>query len=163
MEFHFDATFYALVALVIFLAFVVYLKVPGTVAKSLDERAERIAKELEDARKLREEAQTLLASYQRKQREAQQEADEIVEAAKAEASRMIEETRTDLAEQLERRTRQAEDKIAQAEAQALNEVRSVAVDTAVEASRKLIADSIDAGRDAEIVEQNISDLAGKLN
>ena len=75
-----DATFWALVALIIFLAVVVYLKVPGMIGKSLDDRAEKIRNELEEARKLREEAQALLAEYQKKRKEAEKEAGDIVEA-----------------------------------------------------------------------------------
>jgi len=159
----FDNTFWTLVALLIFLGFVVYLKVPGRVTKLLDDRAEKISNELDDARKLREEAQALLASYQRKQREAQQEADDIVEAAQAEAKRLIEETRADIAAQLERRTKMAEEKIAQAEAQAMTEVQAVAADTAVEAARTIISEKIDAGADAKLVDEDISALSGKLN
>lgn len=162
MEF-FDNTFWTLVALLIFLGGVIYLRVPGRVTKSLDDRADRIAKELDEARNLREEAQALLASYQRKQREAQQEAEDIVEAAQHEAKRIIEETRADLAAQLERRTKLAEEKIAQAEAQAMAEVRAAAADTAVEAARTIIAGRIDAGADAKLVDADIAALAGKLN
>jgi len=159
----FDNTFWALVALLIFLGGVLYLRVPGRVTKSLDERADRISRELDEARRLREEAQALLASYQRKQREAQQEADDIVEAAKHEAGRIIEETRADLATQLERRTRMAEEKISQAEAQAMAEVQAIAADTAVEAARSLIAERMDAGTDAKLVDADITALSGKLN
>ncbi|WP_457298303.1 F0F1 ATP synthase subunit B family protein, partial [Phyllobacterium sp. P5_D12] len=77
----FDATFYALVGLVIFLALMIYLKVPAVVNKSLDGRADKIRDELEEARRLREEAQSLLAEFQRKRKEAEKEAGEIVAAA----------------------------------------------------------------------------------
>ncbi len=157
-----DNTFWTLVALVIFLAGVVYLKVPGTITKSLDERGERISRELEEARKLREEAQTLLASYQRKQREAQAEADEIVEAAKAEAGRMIEETREELSVQLDRRTKLAEEKIKAAEAQAMAEVQSIAADAAVGAARVVIASKTDAAADAKIVDADIAKLGSQI-
>jgi F-type H+-transporting ATPase subunit b len=163
MDIFFTNTFFALVALVIFVAGMIYLRLPGRITKSLDERAERIAKELEDARQLREDAQALLASYQRKQREAEQEAKDIVEAAKHEAARIIEDTRADLATQLERRTKIAEEKIAQAESQAMAEVQAVAADTAVAAARQLIAEKIDASADAKLVDRDIDALAGKLN
>ena len=81
----FDATFWALVALVIFLGIVIYMKVPGMITKAFDDRAGKIRNELEEARKLREEAQALLAEYQRKRKEAEEEAAEIVDAAKREA------------------------------------------------------------------------------
>ncbi len=158
-----DNAFWALVALLIFMGGVLYLRVPAMVTKALDERTDRIARELEDARKLREEAQALLASYQRKQREAQGEAEEILEAAKHEAVHMIDETRAALATQLERRTKLAEEKIAQAEAQALAEVQAIAADTAVEAARTLIAAKVDASTDARIIDTEIAELGPKLN
>jgi len=158
----FDNTFWALVALLIFIGGVFYLKVPSTVAKSLDERGEKIAKDLEEARKLREEAQALLASYQRKQREAQTEADEIIEAAKNEAAHMVEEIRGELAEQLDRRTKTAEDKIMAAEAQAMAEVQSIAADAAVSSARMVIAAKTDAAADAKIIDAEIATLGAKL-
>lgn len=158
----FDNTFWALVALLIFMGGVLYLKVPGMVTKSLDERGERIARELEEARLLREEAQTLLASYQRKQREAKTEADEIIEAAKHEAARMIEEIRHDLSEQLDRRTKLAEDKINAAEATAMAEVQSIAADAAIGAAHTVIAAKIDAGADAKIVDADIAKLGAQI-
>lgn len=158
-----DNSFWALVALVIFIGGIIYLRVPGQITKSLDDRADKIANELEEARRLREEAQTLLASYQRKQREAESEADEIVEAAKAEAERLVDDTRAELAEQLKRRSRIAEEKIAQAEAQAVNEVRAIASEAAISAARTIIARQIDAGKDAALVDKAINDMAGKLN
>ncbi|MDA4630026.1 ATP F0F1 synthase subunit B, partial [Escherichia coli] len=103
------------IVLVIFLALMVYLKVPGVVGKSLDGRAERIRDELEEARRLREEAQSLLAEYQRKRKEAEKEAGEIVAAAQREAHAIIEETKQKTEEYVARRNKLAEQKIAQAE------------------------------------------------
>ncbi len=162
MEF-FDNTFWAMVALLIFGGGMLYLRVPAMVTKALDDRIARVARELDEARKLREDAQTLLASYQRKQREVQSEADEILDAAKREAAHMIDETRAALAIQLERRTKLAEDKIALAETQAVAEVQEIAADTAVEAARTLIALRIDADADAKIVDADIAQLGAKLN
>ena len=85
-----DAAFWALVALVIFLGIVIYLKVPGMINKSLDERAERIRNELDEARRLREEAQQLLAEYQRKRKDAEKEAGELIAAAEHEAAGLVE-------------------------------------------------------------------------
>ncbi|MBL4645099.1 MAG: ATP F0F1 synthase subunit B, partial [Rhizobiales bacterium] len=84
----FDATFWALVGLVLFLALIIYLKVPGKMGEALDKRSDAIRSELEDARRLREEAQALLAEYQRKQREAEREAEDIINQAKREAKAM---------------------------------------------------------------------------
>ena len=117
----FDATFYALVGLVIFLALMIYLKVPAVVNKSLDGRADKIRDELEEARRLREEAQSLLAEFQRKRKEAEKEAGEII--APREAHRLL---RGSQAENRRicnaRRKKLAEQKIAQAETEAVNEV-----------------------------------------
>lgn len=158
-----DATFWALIALVIFLAIIVYLKVPGTVGSALDKRATKIASDLEDARRLREQAQQLLAEYQRKRKEAEQEASSIVEAAKAEASQLVAEARQKTEEFVTRRSAMAEQKIAQAEREAVNEVRATAVDIATEAARKVLALKVDAKAGAELFKSSLSDLKAKLN
>ena len=119
-----DATFWATVALFIFIGILIYMKVPGMLARSLDERAERIRNEIEDARRLREEAQQLLAEYQRKRREAEQEAADIVSAAKREADMLLDEAKARTEEYVARRTTLAEQKIAQAERDAVNDVRA---------------------------------------
>jgi F-type H+-transporting ATPase subunit b len=158
----FDATFWVAVAFVAFVA-LVGKKVYTFAAEALDKRAEAIRNELDEAVRLREEAQALLASYQRKQRSAESEAEEIVEHAKAEAARLAEQAETDLAAALERRTRMAEDKIAQAEAQAVAEVRDLAVDMAVKAARQLITENLDQTKAAGLVDEAIADLGKKLH
>lgn len=155
--------FWVLLGLIVFIGIIIYMRVPGMLTKSLDERGAGIAKELDEARRLREEAQQVLASYQRKQREAMKEAEDIVAQAKAEAEAMAKETRDNLSAQVERRTQMAEQKIAQAEVQAMNEVRAVAADVAIEAARRLIAEKVDTSRDAEIIEKSIADLTAKLH
>lgn len=155
--------FWVLLGLIVFIGIIIYMRVPGMLTKSLDERGAGIAKELDEARRLREEAQQVLASYQRKQREAMKEAEDIVAQAKAEAEAMAKETRDNLKAQVERRTQMAEQKIAQAEVQAMNEVRAVAADVAIEAARRLIAEKVDTSRDAEIIEKSIADLTAKLH
>ncbi len=158
-----DATFWATVAFFIFFAIVLYLKVPGMISKSLDERAERIRGELEDARKLREEAQQLLAEYQRKRKDAEKEAAEIVEIAKREAGLLAEEAHAKTEEYVARRTALAELKIGQAERDAINEVRSNAVDLAVEAARQLLAGKVDAKTGADLFKSSVQEVKGKLN
>jgi F-type H+-transporting ATPase subunit b len=158
-----DATFWATVALVIFLAVVVYLKVPAMIGKSLDSRAAKIANELEEARRLREESQQLLAEFQRKRKEAEKEAAEIVEAAKREAASLVEDAHKKSEEYVVRRTAMAEQKIAQAERDAVNEVRATAVDIAVEAARKVLATKVDAGADAALFSSSVQELKSKLN
>ncbi|MGX1197140.1 F0F1 ATP synthase subunit B [Parvibaculum sp. MBR-TMA-1.3b-4.2] len=155
--------FWVLLGLIVFIGIIIYMRVPAMLTKSLDERGAGIAKELDEARRLREEAQQVLASYQRKQREAMKEAEDIVAQAKVEAEAMAKETRENLNAQVERRTQMAEQKIAQAEVQAMNEVRAVAADVAIEAARRLIAEKVDTSKDAEIIEKSIADLSTKLH
>ena len=158
-----DATFWATVGLFIFLAIVAYLGVPGMVGKSLDSRAEKIRNEFEEARRLREEAQQLLAEYQRKRKEAEQEAGEIVAAAKREADMLVNEAKARTEEYVTRRTAMTEQKIAQAERDAVNEVRSNAVDIAVAAASKLLADRVDAKADAALFKSSLEDVKSRLN
>src|SRR5690606_29543288 len=139
------ADFWILGCLVAFFLILGYFKVHRTIAGSLDKRAADIAAELDEARRLREEAQQLLASYQRKQREAMKEAEDIVTQARTEAEQLAKETRANMEAQVDRRTKLAEDKIAQAEAQALNDVRSTAAEVAIGAARRDLADQVDSG------------------
>jgi F-type H+-transporting ATPase subunit b len=157
-----DSTFWVFVALILFLMLVTYLGLPGMLTKSLDQRSKRIADEIDEARRLREEAQAMLASYQRKQKEAEAEAQDIVASAKTEAERFARESREKLEAQMQRRTKMAEDKIAQAEQQAANEVRATAAAVAVAAARQVIDERVDAGRDARIVDTSIEELGAKL-
>jgi len=158
-----DATFWALVGLVIFLAILFYMKVPGMLASQLDQRADRISSELDDARRLREEAQQLLAEYQRKRKEAEKEAQDIVAAAKREAEGIVVEARQKTEEYIARRNQLAETKIGQAEREAVNQVRASAVDIAVEASRRLLADKVDANANAVLFKDSVSAVRAKLN
>jgi F-type H+-transporting ATPase subunit b len=157
------ATLWATVALVIFLAIAVYIKVPGLIAKALDARAAKISDELEDARLLREEAQQLLGQYQRKRKEAEQEAADIVAAAKREADMLAAEAHKKIEDYVTRRTSLAEQKIGQAEREAIGEVRASAVDIAVEAARTLLAGKIDAKAGADLFKASLQDVKSKLN
>lgn len=158
-----DATFWALIALIIFLGIVAYMKVPGMMAKSLDERADRIRNELDEARRLREEAQQLLAEYQRKRKDAEKEAGELIAAAEHEAEGLVADARQKTEEYVERRTAMAEQKIALAEAEAVNEVRQSAVDIAVAAARTLIAEKADAKAVGAMFKSSVKELKEKLN
>ncbi len=157
------AEFWVAVAFVAFLLILVYYKVPKLIAKALDDRAEAIRKELDEARRLREEAQTLLADYQKKHRNVGQEADAIVEQARREAEAFAHETRASLKDTLERRTRLAEDKIARAEAQAVDEVRASAIDVALAAAEKILREKTAGSGGAALIDQSIRDLKGRLN
>ncbi|ESW93985.1 F0F1 ATP synthase subunit B [Mesorhizobium sp. M1307] len=157
------ATLWATVALVIFLGIAIYIKVPGMIAKALDARADKISSELEEARRLREEAQQLLGQYQRKRKEAEQEAAAIVAAAKREADMLAAEAHKKTEDYVARRTALAEQKIGQAEREAIGEVRASAVDIAVEAARALLAGKIDAKAGADLFNASLQDLKSKLN
>ena len=158
-----DNTFWATVALVIFVAVVFYFKVPGTISKSLDERANRIRNELEEARRLREEAQQLLAEFQRKRKEAEKDAADIVSAAKREADILLDEARRKTEDYVTRRTALAEQKIAQAEREAVNEVRASAIDIAVEASRAMLAAKSAATSGVDLFKASLEEIKSKLN
>ena len=158
-----DATFWALVGLVLFFALIVYLKVPGMIASSLDDRAAAIRDELEVARKLREEAEALLADYKRRAAEAEGEAASIVEHAKREAEALTVEARRRMEEYVTSRTRLAEQKIAQAEQQAVQEVRALSADVAIAAAEKLLAARVKGETAAALVEKAIGDVKSRLN
>lgn len=147
-------TAWVAVAFVLFILLLWKLKVPAAINTALDERGARIKAELEEAARLREEAQALFAEYQRKQKAALKDAEDIVAAARAEAKAIAAQAEIDLKAALARRQAQAEAKIAQAETQALAEVRSAAVDIAVEAARMVLAKQAgnQAAMDAAITE-----------
>jgi F-type H+-transporting ATPase subunit b len=158
-----DATFWALVALVLFLALMVYLKVPGVVTSSLDKRADTIRKELDDARRLREEAQSLLAEYQRKGREAEAEAEQIIDQAKREAEALASEAARRLDDYVASRTKIAEQKIAQAEMQALQEVKALSADVAIAAAEKILGAKVKGPAGDILISRSIGDVKSKLN
>ena len=158
-----DATFFALVGLILFFVLLAYLKVPGMVAKSLDQRAENIRSELAEAKRLREEAQQLLAEYQRKRKEAEAEAEQIVAAAEREAAMLTEEARQKTEEFVARRNALSEQKIRQAEADAISAVRSAAVDLAVAAAEKVIAKKADAGTQEALFKDSVDKVQTRLN
>jgi F-type H+-transporting ATPase subunit b len=157
------ATVWATIALLIFIGIVVYLKVPGMISKALDSRADKIRHDLDEARRLREEAQALLAEFQQKRKAAEKEAGDIVTAAKREAEMLVAEAHKKTEDYVARRTAMAEQKIAQAEREAVNEVRSSAVDIAVEAARKLLADNPEIKAGEELFKSSLQDLKSKLN
>ena len=158
-----DATFIALVGLIIFLALLAYLKVPGMIGRSLDERAANIAKELDEARTLREEAQALLAEYHRKRKEAEKEASEIVASAQREAAALLTEAKAKSEDYIVRRNKLAEQKIAQAESDAVNQVRASAVEIAVAAAGSLIANKMDAKTAGEMFKASLDQVKTNLN
>ena len=159
----FDATFFAFVGLLLFFALIVYLKVPGMMAKALDERAEKISNELAEAKRLREEAQHLLAEYQRKRKDAEAEAASIVAAAEREAEMLTAEAKQKTEEYVTRRNALSEQKIKQAEADAINAVRSAAVDLAIAAAERVLASKTDAATGKALFVTAIGEVKARLN
>jgi len=155
--------FWVAVSFVAFFAILYHFKVHTLIAKALDDRATAIKEELDQARRLRDEAQNLLADYQKKHRNAEKEAAEIVEEARRNAETYAQETRAALKDSLERRTRQAEEKIARAEAQAVEEVRGSAVDAAIAAAEKILREKAAGAAGAAITDESIRGLKARLN
>jgi F-type H+-transporting ATPase subunit b len=157
-----DPTFWVAVAFVVFAGLMVW-KARKPVLDGIDARAERIKAELDEAQRLREEAQKALAEYKRKQRDAAKEAEDLLANARHEADLLRNQAAEDLKAMLARREKAALEKIDQAEAQALQEVRAQAVDIAMAATAKLLSESVDPGRDQAMVDQAIRDLGQKLH
>ena len=159
----FDATFYAFVGLVLFLVLIAYLKVPAMMGSALDQRAEKISNDLAEAKRLREEAQSLLAEYQRKRKEAEAEAASIVAIAQREAEALAAEAKQKTEEYVARRTALSEQKIKQAEADAINAVRSAAVDLAIGAAETVLAAKKDAEIGKSLFDKAVSEVKARLN
>ncbi len=157
-----SAEFWVAVA---FIAFVAGVFKPGrkAILGALDRRAMKIQSEIDEATRLREEAQAVLAAYQRKQREAAEETEEMLEYAKEEAELLRRRTLSELEEALGRRQQQALDHIAQAEAEAAQEVRNRAVDIAVAATMRILEENLDAKRGNDLIKAAIEELPKKLH
>ena len=163
MEFLRDPETWVGLGFLVIVGIFLYQRVPAFAAAALDARAAAISKELDEARRLREEAEAVLAEYARKAASVEKEAEAIIAEARAEPERFAAEQRAALKAQIERRAQQAQEKIAQAEAHAMAEIRELAADAAVAAAEKLIAARLDEKRAATLIEQSIKDLSGKLN
>ena len=158
-----DATFWVGAAFLLFVAILFYLKVPGMLTKALDDRAQKISDDLEAARQLREEAQALLANYERKQRDALSEAEEIIAYAKEEALREADIAAKKLDEAIARRQQSALDKIAMAEAQAEKQVRDAAIEIAISAATAVVAQQVKGERADALIATATADLGRHLN
>ena len=163
MEFIFEPEFWVAVSFFLFIGGLLYLGVHKKIASALDARAATIAKELEQAKRLREEAEKVLADYRRKQGEAVKETEAIINLASKEAEILAAETRRSMKEHFERRIKLAEDKIGRAEAEALREVREAAADAAVTAAQTVIAAKLTPDAADKLMKQAIDALRGKLN
>lgn len=159
----FNTNYVVLLAFLLFVGVLVYLKVPALLTGLLDDRAEGIRAELNQAKALREEAQTILASYERKQREVQQQAERIVEHAKVEAEEAAAKALEDLKASIVRRLAAAQDQIASAEAAAVKEVRDTAVSVAVGAASEVIAASMSDADGEKLIDEAITTVGEKLH
>lgn len=159
---HHDPAFWVAIALLVFLG-LVFKPVSKMATKGLDDRAQKIKAELDEAERLRNEAQDLLAQYQRKQRDAQREAESIIEHAKAEAERLDREGKERLKEMLERREKLAMDRIALAEQQARELFRARAIDVAVLAAQKVLASELSATQADGLIDKAVGGLAERLH
>ncbi len=158
-----EAEAWVAIAFVIFLGVLGYFGVHNKLVQGVDTRRDRIKAELDEARRLKEEAQALLAGYRRKQHEVEQEAQAIIASAKAEAERLAGEAEAKLEELIARHARVAEEKIKQAEAQAVADVRSAAADAAVAAAESILARTVKDGVADNLIAQGIADVKAKLN
>ncbi len=155
--------FWVAVAFVILMAVFAYFGIHHTVLKALDHRADRIKAELDDARRLKEEAAALLAEYKSKRTSAEREAEEIIANAKAEAERIATEAKAKMEDFVARRTKTAEGKIALAEAQAVADVRSAAANAAVAAASTILSQSVKGEVADDLLAKGIDEVRAKLN
>jgi F-type H+-transporting ATPase subunit b len=158
-----NTDFVVSIGFIVFVGILLYYKVPAMIGGMLDKRAETIRNELAEARALREEAQTLLASYERKQKEVQAQADRIVENARDEATRAAAQAKEDIRASVARRVAAAEDQIASAEKAAVREVKDRAVTVAIAAAQDLIAAQMTATQGNKLIDDAIGVVEAKLH
>jgi len=158
-----NTNFIVLLAFLLFLAILVYYKVPGMVGRMLDERSAGIRKDLDEARRLRDEAQTLLGSFERKQREVDAQASRIVAAAKEEAEKAAVLAMDEIRASVARRLAAAHEQIASAEARAIRDVRDEAITVAVNAARDVIAQKMTPASGNALIDDAISAVEAKLH
>jgi F-type H+-transporting ATPase subunit b len=159
----FEAEFWVAVAFLLFVLLLFYVGAHKKLIEVLDARGAKIKADLDEARRLRDEAEQLLAEYKRKQGEAEREAQAIVAEAKAEAERVAAESKSKMEDFVARRTKLAETKIGQAEAQALADVRAAAADAAVAAAEKILTQTAKGKVAEDLIARGIEDVKAKLN
>jgi F-type H+-transporting ATPase subunit b len=158
-----EPEFWVAVAFVILMGVFVYFGIHRTVLQSLDHRSDRIKGELDDARRLKDEAAKLLAEYQARHASAEREAQDIIASAQAEAERIASEAKAKLEDFVARRTKTAESKIALAEAQAIADVRSAAANAAVAAASTILSQSVKGEVADDLLAKGIAEVRAKLN
>ena len=158
-----NTDFIVLLAFLVFVGILLYYKVPSAVGKLLDKRADGIRADIDEARRLRDEAQEIYASYERRQREVKGQADEIVANAQREARAQAEKAKVDLQHSIERRLAAAQDQIASAESDAVRAVRDRAVQVAVAAASEVLGRQMGAQDRMTGIDRAIDDVARHLN
>ena len=158
-----NTDFIVLLAFLLFVGVLIFLKVPSKIGELLDKRAAGIRSDLEEARGLRDEAQALLASYERKQKDVQDQADRIVQTARDEATRAAEQAKSDIRASVDRRLAGAEEQIASAEAAAIRAVRDRAIAVAVAAARDVVSREMSAERRQHLIDSSIDTVEQKLH
>jgi F-type H+-transporting ATPase subunit b len=158
-----NSDFVVLIAFVVFVGVLLYARVPAMLTGILDKRAATIQAELEAARAMREEASSLLASYERKSREGAEQADRIVATAKSDALAAAEAAKADIKRSIERRMAAAEEQLAQAEAAALRDVRDRAVVIAIGAAGDVLAKQMTPETAGQLIDQSIAEAGARLN
>lgn len=159
----FEAETWVAVSFVILMIVFGYFGVHRSVLQALDRRSERIRKELDDARRLKDEAAALVAEYRARRESAEREAQDIVASANAEAERIALEAKSKMDEFVARRTKAAENKIAQAEMQAVADVRAAAAEAAVAAASSLLSQTVKGALAEDLLDKSIKDVREKLN
>jgi len=158
----YNTEFVVTIAFLAFIGVLVWLKVPGKLIAMLDKRAAGIRSDLDEARALREEAQTILATYERKQKEVQVQAEKIVETAKAEAEAAAAKAKDDLKVTIERRLAAADEQIESAKSSAVKEVRDRAITVSIAAAREVIAKQMNDQTSDRLVDSAIGEVQDKL-
>ena len=158
-----NTNFIVLLSFLLFIAVLLKYKVPSILMGLLDKRTDEIAATLNEARSLREEAQTLLASYERKQREVQDQADRIIAQAQADASLAAAQAKDALQLSVERRMQSAEDQIASAEASALKEIKNQAITVAIQVANEVLAQQMTAAAGKKLIDEAITEIDAKLH
>lgn len=158
-----NTNFIVLLAFLLFVGILVYFKVPGLVGGLLDKRAAGIRAELDEAKALREEAQTVLASFERKQLEVQEQSERIIEQAKEEARIAAQKAKVDIKTSMARRIAAAEEQIASVRARVEKEVRDEAIRVAVTAARDVIVDQMTTETSVRLVDEAIVTVENRLH
>ena len=159
----FNTNYVVLIGFILFLALLFYFNVPAMILKMLDDRAETIRSELDEARNLRDEAQAVLAAYERKSREVAEQSQRIIDHAREEARLAADAAKEDLKHSIARRLKAAEEQITSAEEKAIRELRNRAVDVAIAAAAKILADSTTATEANKRIDAAIAEVESRLH